>query len=761
MRRSLAALSFLLLFGTATTPLFAAATITIVNIDAPGVGFNDPTPAIPVGGNNGTTVGQQRLNVFQFAADKWGSILTSSVPIFIQASFAPLSCSETSGTLGQAGPVTVESDWAGLVPPARPGTWYAVALANKLAGRDLEPEAGMNGYDISAMFNGNLGNSGCLTGTFWYYGLDNNHGGSIDLAVVLLHEFAHGLGFINFVDPSTGVYLQGQPDIASVFTFDDQTGLHWTDMTNAQRQASAVNNLHLTWDGTNTKAAVPLTLSAAEAFLINSPASLAGPMQFGTASFGGTVTLAGLTGSLVLANDPADSDGPSTTDGCSAFTNASAIAGNIALVDRGTCNFSVKAKNAQLAGALAIVVIDNKTESIPGLGGSDDTVTIPAIEITLSDGNRIKAALPGVNVTLKLDATQLAGADSGDRALLFAPNPVQSGSSVSHWDVSATPNLLMEPNINPDLPQDVDLTKNFFEDIGWFSPVGLTATLAATSPSDNGARPGDVIQYTATIANGDDDIDGIGTALDLTLDPNTTPDGDVVTTAGTATANGNAIHVDLGRVIGGTSATVTFGAKVNATVPLATTSVSVQGTVSGRSFTSLVTDDPSTHTAGDATVTAVDHSGILTATLSVALQTDRDLNGIISRGDRVIYTATITNAGSDPATGTSFSVGPPAFLTLVPGSVTTTAGDVVLGNGSSDSSVSVSTGTIAPGTSVTIQFCFDINPNTPAEVFALATQGTVSGLGFPLIKTDDPSTPEPDDPTTIFLPIARHRAIHD
>ena len=39
----------------------AAATITIVNANEPGVGFNDPTPALPVGGNNGTTLGQQRL----------------------------------------------------------------------------------------------------------------------------------------------------------------------------------------------------------------------------------------------------------------------------------------------------------------------------------------------------------------------------------------------------------------------------------------------------------------------------------------------------------------------------------------------------------------------------------------------------------------------------------------------------------------------------------------------------------------------------
>jgi hypothetical protein len=48
------------------------ATIVIQNGDAPGVGFNDTTPAAPAGGNNGTTVGEQRLIAFQAAASIWG-----------------------------------------------------------------------------------------------------------------------------------------------------------------------------------------------------------------------------------------------------------------------------------------------------------------------------------------------------------------------------------------------------------------------------------------------------------------------------------------------------------------------------------------------------------------------------------------------------------------------------------------------------------------------------------------------------------------
>ncbi len=59
-----------------------------------------------------------------------------------------------------------------------------------------------------------------------------------------------------------------------------------------------------------------------------------------------------------------------------------------------------------------------------------------------------------------------AGTDGQGRVLLYTPNPVQAGSSVSHWDRSATPNLLMEPYITSGL-QDLDLTDEQMADIGW------------------------------------------------------------------------------------------------------------------------------------------------------------------------------------------------------------------------------------------------------------------------------------------------------
>src|SRR5438093_3392714 len=126
-------------------PAFAA-NIFIINNNAAGVGFNDPTPRAPVGGNPGTTLGDQRLYIFQYAANIWGSLLPSNVTILVRAQFAAQTCTATSATLGSAGAVTVHRDFAGAPVP---GTWYSQALANKLANTDLDP----TNPDINATFN--------------------------------------------------------------------------------------------------------------------------------------------------------------------------------------------------------------------------------------------------------------------------------------------------------------------------------------------------------------------------------------------------------------------------------------------------------------------------------------------------------------------------------------------------------------------------------------------------------------------------------
>jgi hypothetical protein len=455
-------------------PAFGAARITIVNVNLPGVGFNDATPATPVGGNTGTTVGEQRLIAFQFAADLWGAALDSRVEIRVQASFLPLFCTSTTAVLGQAGALSVFSDFA-EPHAAFAETWYPAALANKITGEDLDAAA--EGDDIIARFNENLGLPECLATSGWYYGLDTNTPSNrINLVTVLLHEFAHGLGFQSFASSSTGAYLLGISDVFSKFYFDNSTGKARDAMvTDAERAASAINPRNVVWTGNRVTADVPAVLSLGTPLLnISAPATVEGNYPVGAAAFGPPLTEAGVYGLIVVATDAADAAGPSTTDGCSAIVNP-AVAGQIALVDRGTCGFVAKVKNAQNAGAVAVIVADNAAGGPPaGLGGVDPTITIPSVRITLDAGNAIRAALTTgpVSAALLVDPTIRAGADPEGRALLFTPNPVQPGSSVSHWDTSASPNQLMEPNINADLPLAVDvpydLTLPLMRDIGWY-----------------------------------------------------------------------------------------------------------------------------------------------------------------------------------------------------------------------------------------------------------------------------------------------------
>ena len=475
-----------------------AATIVIQNGDAAGTGFTDPTVVAPVGGNPGTTLGQQRLNAFQAAANIWGATLTSTSTITVLATWEPLTCTPTSAALGSAGSINIFRDFPGA-PFA--GTWYSEALANKLTGSDLDPAA-----EIRARFNVNLGNPGCLDGTHFYLGLDNNHGNDVDLVTVLIHEFSHGLGFQTFTSSSTGAQNAGFPSVYDRFLLDDTTGKTWIQMTDAERVASAINTGKLAWNGPQVTSDVATVLTGMPLLKITSPASIAGNYAVGTASFGPAISSVGISGNLVQAVDPADGAGPTSTDACSPLTNGSTVVGMIAFVDRGTCNFTVKVKNAQNAGATAVVIADNAPGSPPaGLGGTDATITIPSVRITQADGNTIRAQLAaGVAATLGLDLSVHSGADGSGRALLFAPNTVQPGSSVSHWDTSAFPNQLMEPNISDDLTHSVtppqDLTFALLRDVGW---VADAATNVQFSAANYNVGEGDVSATVTVTRSGD------------------------------------------------------------------------------------------------------------------------------------------------------------------------------------------------------------------------------------------------------------------
>jgi hypothetical protein len=126
---------------------------------------------------------------------------------------------------------------------------------------------------------------------------------------------------------------------------------------------------------------------------IAQPPAIAGTVHGGRAHFGRALEIPGTSGQLVQALP---------TDGCSAFTNAGAIGGRIAFVDRGSCEFTVKAANAQAAGAIGVVIAnDTVLPPLVTMTGEDPSIAIPALFVTQADGNLIRAQLPtGVLGTL-------------------------------------------------------------------------------------------------------------------------------------------------------------------------------------------------------------------------------------------------------------------------------------------------------------------------------------------------------------------------
>ena len=257
-------------------------------------------------------------------------------------------------------------------------------------------------------------------------------------------------------------------------------------MTNAERQASAIKFGQLVWDGANVSAGIPdvLVFGSPEVEVV-APVAISRQYQFGTAAFGPPIGSPNVSGSVVAAEDPADAAGPADDRWLLAPSpTPAAIAGNIALVERGTCGFAVKARNATNAGASAVIIYNNLANAAgapPGMaddGINGVLVTVPSVSLNRPDGLAVVGALgSGVMANIGVDPTIRAGADSLGRARLYAVFPFAAGSSVSHYDTVARRNLLMEPAINPDLTHNVkapdDLTLELFRDIGWFADADL------------------------------------------------------------------------------------------------------------------------------------------------------------------------------------------------------------------------------------------------------------------------------------------------
>ncbi|MGH8160273.1 MAG: PA domain-containing protein [Rhodanobacter sp.] len=459
---ALLAAGLLGLAGTAS-----ASQIVIVNKDAANAGLNSTLPVTPVGGNAGTTRGEQARIVFEFAANMWGAVLQGTVPIRIDAKFGPLQCDSTGTVLGSTGVVSYQNWDATQVANMPAGTlsnmWYPAALANQLTGADATSTAS----HISMSFNGALGTSTCMPDSGWYFGLDGKTPvGQSNLLNVMLHEMGHGLGFSGRTSLTSGAMPSSRDDIYSHFAYSNTYAKAWVDLTNAQRVIAAKDDGKMVLRAPHVVAEAPLFLGPPEVLHISAPAAVAGDYKFGAVSPPANATMSNFGGAIVAAVTSSANPGAdgTPTQGCIPFANAADVAGKIALIDRGLCSFDIKVGNARDAGAIGVILANNA----PGFVSPAVTVPIPVIVVSDVDGAKLRTGLTGLAGGLAY-GSGMSGADATGNVLMYVPTVLAQGSSFSHYDISLSPNALMEPFESSDLIGHInlDLTPALFKDEGW------------------------------------------------------------------------------------------------------------------------------------------------------------------------------------------------------------------------------------------------------------------------------------------------------
>src|SRR5581483_10372097 len=159
-------------------------------------------------------------------------------------------------------------------------------------------------------------------------------------------------------------------------------------------------------------------------------------------------------------------------------------------------------------------------------------------------------------------------------------------------------------------------------------------------------------------------------------------------------------------------------------------------------------DDPKTPQPGDPTRTPVAQAPRLIADKVASLAVDADKSGGISAGDTLQYIITIKNIGNRAATAVTYTDTPDANTTLVLGSVKTSQGTVTGGN-TGTPPVAVNIGTMPIGAQVTIGYQVVINKPLSPNVTTIDNQGVVRSPDSPDVPTNDPGTPQPNDPTKV------------
>ena len=163
-------------------------------------------------------------------------------------------------------------------------------------------------------------------------------------------------------------------------------------------------------DAVRTAGACTVSTAMPPQLNVTAPAAIAGFKDAGTAAWGPqSFNLPGTVAGV----------GVGTANAACAALPAGSLTGKIAFIDRGTCGFTVKAANAEAAGAIGVIIGNNQggTAIINMAVTAGVNSTVPALSVSQIDGTAIKGALAAGAVTVTL-ARGGNGSDNSVRWLM-------------------------------------------------------------------------------------------------------------------------------------------------------------------------------------------------------------------------------------------------------------------------------------------------------------------------------------------------------
>ncbi|MET3732115.1 T9SS-dependent M36 family metallopeptidase [Moheibacter stercoris] len=205
-------------------------------------------------------------------------------------------------------------------------------------------------------------------------------------------------------------------------------------------------------------------------FAVNTAGTHQGNYNGELASFGPGIPTPPITENLAVVIDDNANGGSNANDGCENIINAAQLNGKIAMIQRGNCDFVVKVKKAQDAGAKAVVMVNNVAGAPIVMGGTDNTITIPSVMISMNDGNPIIDAV--------LDGTTLNGSVPKDGHWDgYKDGSFDNGIVAHEYGHGISNRLTGGPNTTSCLNNQEQMGE------GWSDFIGLVMTI---EPGDQG-----------------------------------------------------------------------------------------------------------------------------------------------------------------------------------------------------------------------------------------------------------------------------------